>query len=67
MEMKFRSDIMDNTLFISRKQLAERWGLTTITLKRREKDGSIPFIKLGREVRYKLKDIERIEETGFEE
>jgi len=57
---------MDNTLFISRKQLAERWGLTTTTLKRREKDGRIPFIKLGREVRYKLKDIERIEETGFE-
>jgi len=57
---------MDNTLFISRKQLAERWGLTTATLKRREKDGSIPFIKLSREVRYKLKDIERIEEFGFE-
>jgi predicted DNA-binding transcriptional regulator AlpA len=57
---------MDKTLFISRKQLAERWGLTTATLKRREKDGSIPFIKLGREVRYKLKDIEQIEEFGFE-
>jgi excisionase family DNA binding protein len=66
MATKSRSDIMDNTLFISRKQLAERWGLTTTTLKRREKDGRIPFIKLGREVRYKLKDIERIEETGFE-
>jgi hypothetical protein len=57
---------MDKIVFISRKQLAERWGFTTATLKRREKDGSIPFIKLGREVRYKLKDIERIEEFGFE-
>ena len=57
---------MDKPLFISRKQLAERWGFDTGTLKRREKDGSIPFIKLGRQVRYKLKDIKRIEEFGFE-
>lgn len=31
------------------------------TLKRREKSGLLPFLKIGRGVRYRIEDIERIE------
>lgn len=50
-----------NQFMLSRRHLAERWELSKETLKRREKAGVLPFLKLGRDVRYKIKDIERIE------
>jgi len=46
---------------ISRKGLAARWELSVPTLKRRELAGTLPYLKLGRAVRYRLSDIERIE------
>jgi hypothetical protein len=46
---------------ISRRALSERWQLSTETLKRRERCGILPFLKLGRGVRYRLADIERLE------
>jgi hypothetical protein len=46
---------------LSRRHLAERWAVSKETLKRREKAGSLPFLKLGRDVRYRLADIEQIE------
>jgi hypothetical protein len=46
---------------LTRRGLAERWQLSTETLKRRERCGLLPFLKLGRGVRYRLTDIERIE------
>lgn len=46
---------------LSRRHLAERWGLSKETLKRREKAGVLPFLKLGRDVRYRFADIEKIE------
>ena len=50
-----------NQFMLSRRHLAERWELSKETLKRREKAGILPFLKLGRDVRYKIEDIERIE------
>jgi hypothetical protein len=50
-----------NQFMLSRRHLAERWKLSKETLKRREKAGILPFLKLGRDVRYKIEDIERIE------
>ena len=50
-----------NQFMLSRRHLAERWELSKETLKRREKAGILPFLKLGRGVRYKIEDIERIE------
>jgi len=46
---------------LTRKGLADRWQLSTETLKRRERCGLLPFLKIGRGVRYRINDIERIE------
>jgi hypothetical protein len=46
---------------LSRRELAARWSLSTETLKRRERCGILPSLKLGRGVRYRLADIERLE------
>jgi hypothetical protein len=45
----------------SRRQLAARWSVHQQTLKRREKAGTLPFLKLGNRIRYRLSDIEAIE------
>ena len=47
--------------FLTRKALADRWQLSTETLKRRERCGFLPFLKLGRGVRYRLADVEHLE------
>jgi len=46
---------------LTRRQLADRWQLSTETLKRRERCGVLSPLKLGRGVRYRLADVERIE------
>jgi hypothetical protein len=46
---------------LSRRHLAARWAVSKETLKRREKAGTLPFLKLGKAVRYWLTDIEQIE------
>jgi hypothetical protein len=46
---------------LSRRQLADRWQLSTETLKRRERCGTLPFLKLGRGVRYRISDVESLE------
>jgi hypothetical protein len=47
--------------FLTRKALADRWQLSTETLKRRERCGLLPFLKLGRGVRYRIADVEHLE------
>lgn len=50
---------------ISRKELSERWSLSIKTLKRREKDGTLRPLSLGkRTVRYRLSEILAIEEDA---
>jgi hypothetical protein len=51
-------------ILISRKKLAERWSLSIETLKRREKAGILTALKMGRGVRYRLHDVERIEQQA---
>jgi hypothetical protein len=46
---------------VTRRELSDRWKLSLETLKRRERCGILPFLKLGRGVRYRLVDVERIE------
>jgi predicted DNA-binding transcriptional regulator AlpA len=46
---------------LSRRHLASRWAVSKETLKRHERAGKLPFLKLGRVVRYRLSDIEQIE------
>ena len=46
---------------LTRKGLADRWQLSIETLKRRERCGVLPFLKLGRGVRYRLAVVEQLE------
>ena len=47
--------------FLTRRGLSDRWQLSVETLKRRERAGLLPCLKLGRGVRYRLSDVERVE------
>ena len=49
---------------LSRKQLATRWQVSKETIKRREKDGVLPVLKLGRDARYRLSDVLRLEQEA---
>jgi hypothetical protein len=46
---------------LTRGELSRRWNLSIETLKRWEKSGKLPFIKLGKEVRYRITVVEQIE------
>jgi excisionase family DNA binding protein len=50
-----------NDPLLSREELAERWGLCIETLKRWEKSGKLSFLKIGKQVRYRLSAVEEIE------
>ena len=49
---------------LTRGELSKRWNLSVETLKRWEKSGKLPFIKLGKEVRYRITVVEQIENTS---
>ena len=52
----------DNAVqLVTRRELSDRWKLSIETLKRRERCGILPFLKLGRCVRYRLVDVEQLE------
>jgi hypothetical protein len=52
----------DNAVrLFTRKELSDRWKLSVETLKRRERSGILPCLKLGRGVRYRLSDVEHLE------
>jgi hypothetical protein len=55
------STITTAARLLTRKGLSDRWQLSIETLKRRERCGLLPVLKLGRGVRYRLADIERLE------
>lgn len=53
---------MDSMLLTS-KLLASRWNVTATTLKQWRWNGKGPqYVKIGRQVLYRLKDIEQFEE-----
>jgi hypothetical protein len=63
--MDIRSQTPDKaTRLLTRKGLADRWQVSTETLKRRERCGLLPFLKLGRGVRYRMSDIEALERAA---
>ena len=51
-------------IMLSRRHLAVRWSTSIETLKRREKAGILIPLKLGRGVRYRIADIERLEQQA---
>jgi DNA-binding XRE family transcriptional regulator len=53
---------------ISRARLAERWGVSAMTIKRKEKEGQLPVIRFNeRLVRYRLSDVIAIERENITE
>lgn len=48
-------------ILLTREELAARWKYCVETLKRWEKAGKLPFIQLGKEIRYRLSVIMAIE------
>ena len=47
--------------FLTRRQLAARWGMCPESIKRRQAKGALRAYMLGSAVRYKLAEIEAIE------
>ena len=46
-----------NDTLLSRKELSERLGISYVTIHKRMNDGTLPYVKLGRRVYYKLGDV----------
>ncbi len=57
---------MDDKL-LTRLELARRWKVSIETLKRRERARILRPVRLdGRVIRYRMRDILRIEEEGYD-
>jgi len=54
----------EETQLLSRRQLCERWQVSRELIKRRERSGVLPVLKIGRDARYRLRDVERIEQEA---
>ena len=52
------------TPFTNRRLLAKRWLCSTMTLKRMEKASKLPFLKMGKQVLYRMSDVEHIEQQA---
>jgi len=50
---------------ISRRNVAERWSYSIETVKRLEKAGTLPVFKINGQARYRLTDIEFIENQAL--
>ena len=49
-------------IYITEKELAERWSISNFTLQRWRFDGrSLPYFKIGKQIRYSLELIEKFE------
>lgn len=47
---------------LTRKELIERWRIGATTIKRWEKSGRLPFVKMGEKLkRYRLSDVLELE------
>jgi hypothetical protein len=58
--------IMDDKL-LTRLELARRWKVSIETLKRRERTKILRPVRLdGRIIRYRMSDVLRIEEEGYD-
>lgn len=52
------------TPFTNRRLLAKRWLCSIMTLKRMEKANKLPFLKMGKQVLYRMSDVEHIEQQA---
>ena len=49
---------------LTRRDLCTRWRVSIETLKRRERAGVLPCLKLGRTVRYLVQDVLAVENSA---
>lgn len=56
-----KDNAKNSSLFLTSAELASRWQVSTMTLRRWRKSGSIKTIHLGRCVRFALADVEQHE------
>jgi len=55
---------MKSLHLFTRSDLRDRWKCSNETLKRRERAGILPYLKIGRGVRYRPEVIEQIEKKS---
>ena len=52
--------------FLTTKQLAERWSMTTGALQmQRQRGVGIPYTRFGRSIRYRLSEVLAAEQEGY--
>jgi excisionase family DNA binding protein len=52
--------------FLTRRQLARRWNCSTMTVRRRQADGTLkPYFLAGRDIRFKIADVEALEAAAL--
>ncbi|MGB0143581.1 MAG: hypothetical protein ACPGAP_02325 [Akkermansiaceae bacterium] len=56
-----KEHVPKETVYLTRRELADRWKCSVMTLKRRERDGFLNPLRTGRIVRYPLEQIQRLE------
>jgi DNA-binding transcriptional ArsR family regulator len=49
---------------LTRRELSGRWRVSTETLKRKEKAGLLQSLRIGRGVRYRLRDVLAFEDAS---
>ena len=54
----------DDTVLITQGQLAARWSCCKMKVRRMMRNGSLPYIQLGRSVRFDLADVKQVEARG---
>lgn len=62
--MKPHADTRTSSPFLTPAELATRWQVTTMTLRRWRKSGKLTTVHLGRGIRFALSDIERLEQDA---
>lgn len=54
----------DDITLLTQEQLAKRWLCSKLKVRRMMRAGSVPYIQLGRSVRFDLADVKQVEARG---
>jgi excisionase family DNA binding protein len=59
--MNNHADTPTQSPFLTPTELAARWQVSTMTLRRWRKEGKLKTIHLGRAVRFEISEVQRVE------
>lgn len=65
-KMKAKQEQTHGAKFISRRNLANRWAVSTMTIRRMEFAGMLKAYRFFRDVRYAIEDVEKVENNALE-